>query len=363
MKIFERLNLYLMNRFFMGFVSAYATLGVIVLLFNTVELMRRAAGRDYMSFQTVFGLSLLGLPQIMESLMPFVFLFGAMMVFWRLNRSNELVIIRTGGVSVWQFLKPAFLVALFWGVLQVALFNPFSAAMTERYNVLSAKYFEQSIYQSFISTDGLWLRQNDDTGTVILHAGIVNPDFSLRDITAFFYDENYDFAKRVDADAATLIDGQWIFDRAVITDGDGKRKRQPEWRLNSNLTVDKIQESFSPPESLSIWRLPDFITVLEKSGFSALSHRLYFHELLATPFTLMSMILLAACFSITPQRQKRTLFLISGGILSGFIYYTFSDIVHALGGSGRIPILLSAWAPFFVAVFFGSSFLLHQEDG
>jgi hypothetical protein len=43
MKIFERLHLYLMNRFFMGFVSAYATLSVIVLLFNTVELMRRAA--------------------------------------------------------------------------------------------------------------------------------------------------------------------------------------------------------------------------------------------------------------------------------------------------------------------------------
>ena len=47
-----------------------------------------------------------------------------MLAFWRLTRHNELVIVRTAGVSVWQFLMPAALVALLIGIVAVTIFNP-----------------------------------------------------------------------------------------------------------------------------------------------------------------------------------------------------------------------------------------------
>lgn len=363
MKLSQKLHLYLIGQFFRGFLAAYCCLATVVMLFDTVELMRRAAGRDAISFHTILHMSLLKLPQFMETLLPFVFLFGGMFTFWRLNRSNELVVIRTGGVSVWQFLRPALTVAITWGVVQVALLNPFAAALYARYAQLEARYFEQSLYQSFLSTDGFWLRQAYDGGTLILHANIVDPNFNLHGISGFVYDDRYNFKRRLDASGAKLEPGHWLFDDTTVTALDGAREDKPQFAVPSDLTVSKIQESLSPPESLSAWQLPGFIAVLESSGFSALVHRLYFQALLTTPFILSAMVLIAACFSISPQRNKKTLFLVVGGIFTGFLFYSFSDIVHALGESGRIPIMLAAWAPFFVTVFLGAALLLHLEDG
>ncbi len=363
MRVLDRLHLYLARQFFKGFFTVYMGLAFVVLLFDSVELMRRASGREFVPFRTILEMGLLKLPQMMEMLLPFVFLFGAMFAFWRLNRSHELVVIRTGGVSVWQFLKPALAVAALWGVMQVSLFNPFSAALYAKYSQLEAKYFERGIYQSFISTDGLWIRQIETDFTMILHANIVEPDLSLREINAFIFDPGFVFQRRIDADTAILSEGSWTFDRVTVTEQNGDRTSRPKLQIISSLTLDKIQESFAPPESLSVWKLPGFITVLENSGFSAMPHRLYFHSMLTTPFMLMAMVLIAACFTISPARHQKTVLLIVGGIFCGFVFYTFSDIVHALGGSGRIPVIFAAWAPFFITAFLGIATLLHNEDG
>ena len=55
-----------------------------------------------------FGLILmmagLHLPHLIQQLLPFSILFGAMLSFMRLNRTQELVAARALGISVWQFL-------------------------------------------------------------------------------------------------------------------------------------------------------------------------------------------------------------------------------------------------------------------
>jgi len=61
--------------------------------------------------------------------MPFAILFGTMLAFWRLTRSNELVVARAAGVSVWGFLTPALAVALLIGVVAVTLLNPIASLM------------------------------------------------------------------------------------------------------------------------------------------------------------------------------------------------------------------------------------------
>ena len=46
-------------------------------------------------------------------------------------------------------------------------------------------------------------------------------------------------------------------------------------------------------------------------------------------------------------------------------WYTFflTDIVHALGLSANIPILLAAWTPAGVSMLVGLAMLFHLEDG
>lgn len=43
---------------------------------------------------------------------PFVMMIAAMITFWRLSKSNEFVIIRAAGVSIWGFLTPVLFAVL-----------------------------------------------------------------------------------------------------------------------------------------------------------------------------------------------------------------------------------------------------------
>ena len=103
--------------------------------------------------------------------------------------------------------------------------------------------------------------------------------------------------------------------------------------------------------------------LLENAGFSAQRHKLQLNRLLATPLLLAAVILLAAAFSLRPQRQGPVVLVIVLGMLAGFLLYFLSNFVFALGLSGKIPVILAGWAPAGVSAMLGLAMLLHLEDG
>ena len=137
----------------------------------------------------------------------------------------------------------------------------------------------------------------------------------------------------------------------------------PYHEIETHLTPENIQDSFGPPETLSFWALPKFISVLEKAGFSALRHRLYWHTQLAVPLLLCAMVLLAATFSLRPARRGGAGISVVCGVATGFLLYFLSDVVSALGVSARVPVVLAAWAPAIVSCLLGTAMLFHLEDG
>ena len=46
-----------------------------------------------------------------------------------------------------------------------------------------------------------------------------------------------------------------------------------KYSINTNLTIDQIQENFSPPETISFWALPNFIKIAEEAGFASQRHK------------------------------------------------------------------------------------------
>ncbi len=130
-----------------------------------------------------------------------------------------------------------------------------------------------------------------------------------------------------------------------------------------SLTTESIQESFAPPVTISFWKLPKFIPLLDASGFSSSRHRLHWHSLLATPVVFFAMVLIGAAFSMRHVRFGGLGYMALGCVLSGFGYFFLSDIAAALGASGAVPVLIAAWAPPASAVLLALGLLLHLEDG
>ena len=134
-------------------------------------------------------------------------------------------------------------------------------------------------------------------------------------------------------------------------------------RLPTDLTKDNILESFSRPETMSFWRLPHFIKTIEAAGFTGNRHRLHYYALIAYPVLISSMIFIAASFTLRINRRTGTTAALLGGISCSFALYFVTDIVHALGLSASIPILLAAWTPAGISTLIGLAMLFHLEDG
>lgn len=358
------LSAYLGRQVLFGIGIALFSLAAIALVIDTVELLRRASSRPQTGFSTVVLMAWLHWPFWIQKLMPFAVLFGTMFSFQRLTRSHELVAVRSAGVSVWQFLFPALLVAAGLGAFTVLAFNPLAAVMVARYQVLEAAHLSDRSSLVTVALDGLWLRQPQGDGELLLHAReMTRKPPVLKQVMVFSYEDEVRFAGRVDAEAAHLEPGVWRLVKPVFSHPDGSRETRASHRIPTDLTPGRIQESFASPETMSFWDLPDFIQSLRAVGFSAREHRLYWHGLLALPLLLCAVLLIGTTFSLRLVRRGGTGLLVTGGLITGFAFYALSDVVMAIGLSGRLPAALAAWTPAGVAVLLGLTTLLHLEDG
>jgi lipopolysaccharide export system permease protein len=359
------LSRYLARQVLIGIAIAVFGLAVIAFVADVVELLRRAYGQPGVSLGLVLLMGLLHLPFLVQKLMPFAVLFGTMLTFQRLTRSHELVAARSAGVSIWQFLLPALLVAQVIGIFTLVAFNPLASVLMARYEALQQKYLSQDSDLITVGQGGLWLRQTrEGGGELLLHARQMHPDTGRLDqVVVLEFAADGTFASRIDAALAYLRPGYWELSTPLLSDRDGESRIVPDIRLPTDLTGHRIQDSFAAPETLSFWDLPGFVQELEAVGFSAREHRLYWQGLLALPLLLSAMLLIGTTSSLRLVRRGGVGLLITAGLVTGFLFYILSDVVFAVGLSGRLPAILAAWSPAGIAVLLGCTTLLHLEDG
>ena len=364
MRLSGTLSLYMSRQYLQSIALVFLLVIVTILIADTIELLRRAAGPNKTAtLETVLQMASLHIPFMAQKALPFVVLVGGIVTFARMQRSRELVVARAAGVSVWQFILPVLVISGLLGGVFMTVINPLASATTSRYEQLDATHLRGNSSLLALSQTGIWLRQGDSEGQSVVHAERIDQEtLTLHNTIVFLYAQEDQFVGRIDAAEARLEDGYWNLQDALFTAPDEPARFRANARVPTNLTLERIQNSFSPPETLSFWALPSFIDVLEESGFSSTKHRLHWHSLLAVPLLLCAMVLIAATFSLRFTRRG-TWVLVVAGLLIGFLFYFVSDLVLALGLSGKLPPVLAAWTPAAIFTLLGVAGLFHLEDG
>lgn len=358
------LSRYLATLFMKMFLVMIFGLCAIIYLFDTLELMRRASKVDDVSLTLILKMSLFKLPETGQVLLPFAVLFAAMATFWWLARRHELTAMRAAGYSAWQFVAPLVTAAITIGFFHIMVLHPISSQLLERYKSLEGEYLGQHRKLLTLTRQGLWLREGDPNGEVILHASSVQlSDWSLRGVMVLFYDEVGTHTRRLDADTATLETGRWVFHNAVVHEPGTPEEVSPTYTMSTDLKITDIQESFSDPDTISFWKLPGFIDTLRDTGLETAPMQVYYQSLLAQPLLLAAMILLAATVSLRPPRFQRALFMVVTGMGAGFAVFFLSSFLKALGGSHQLPIVLAAWSTAIIVLLGSVTWLLNTEDG
>ena len=356
------LSLCLGKSFLINFLILMFLLTGVFFVFEIVETLRRA-GQLGVPLNIVVSMSGLRMAEIFQIVMPFGILFGAIYTCWKLNKTSELVVMRSAGISVWQFLSPILASALLLGIISTTVINPVAAIFVKKYEKMNRIYFNQDANPVTVSRTGIWLRQPSNEGYALIHAeSLDQTQWEMTKVTVLFFDPVDNFLRRIDSPVAYLKEGYWEILQATINDRSGSDK-QYSYKIPTQLTAGKIVESLSNPDTISFWDIPSYVNVMEQTGFPATRLKMHFQSLLAQPFLFAAMILLAATFSLRPTRFGGVGTMIVLGVATGFFIFFMESMLSAFGVSQKIPAALAAWTPAITGLLFGGTALLHMEDG
>jgi lipopolysaccharide export system permease protein len=358
------LSRYFALRFLGAAAAVFGGVFVLVVLVDYVEMTRHASNAaPNASALAVAQVSFYRVPQVTERIIPFATLIGAMMCYLTLSRRLELVVARSAGVSAWQFIAPAVVAALLIGVAATVAYNPISAAMREQSKKMEVELFGQRGGPPRSGT-GFWVRQRDVDGQAVINAASSRNQGAVLDaVTVLTFDAAGHFQERIEATSAELEPGYWRLHEAKVYGPTTPPRDHASYLLSTNLTLEQVRESFATPETVSFWELPYYIALAEQAGLAAAGYRLQYQLLLARPFLLAAMVLLAASVSLRFFRFGGVTKMILSGVIAGFLLYVLSKVTEDMSKAELIHPAAAAWLPVLAGGLSGLVVLLYQEDG
>lgn len=361
------LGSYLAKQTVLNFLFVLAVISAIIMMFDMIEILRRTSGRYDVSIGFLLQYVMAKLPETVDKVVPFIVMVSTMITFWRLSKTNEFVIIRAAGVSIWGVLTPVLLTVFGVGVFWIAVLNPVSAKLYELKETMSYRLSTDNPNAFLFSNKGLWMREGKAVDTVsIINAGGLNLQDGvlwLHDVSVIEVDERMQVKRRIEAFVATLDEGVLSLKDVKVYKTGQQVEIINSLAYPTEMNLQRIKDNFVDPEAISFWNLPDTINFYEASGFSVQRHKMRYLSLVALPFLLVAMVLVAGIFSLkASQRQGGVLWMIILGIATGFTVYFTSQVVSAFGINAYIPVWFAVWAPAIVVASLSISVYLHKEE-
>ncbi|MCV2446884.1 LPS export ABC transporter permease LptG [Paracoccus sp. DMF] len=371
------LSAYVARRFLRMFLMIALIFGAILFLIDIVEQIRRFSD-EAIGLSGAAVLSLLNITASFYSIMPLMTVLAGIALFLGLSRTSELVAIRASGRSGLRVLAAPAVAAVLVGMLAVAVLNPMVAATSKRYDDAVARMKSGGGQTISVGANAVWLRQAlqmrgpdgvETMGQVVIQASRASPDATtLYDATFTVFAEGTGPSRRIDAAEARLGDGAWQLSAVKEwplsqPNPEAMARTAATMELPTDLTAARIRDSFGNPEAIPIWQLPTFIKGLERAGFSAQRHKVWFQMELARPLLMAAMVAIAAVFAMRHMRGRKMGLLVLAGFGCGIGLFFLRNLAQVLGDNGGLPPVLAGWAPPVVALLFALGALLRLEDG
>jgi len=357
------LSRYIAGRTLRGIGIALLIVTAIIALVDYVEASRNIGTETNLSPLDLLTLTFLKTPKLIEQTIPFVVLFGVMGALAGMNKRSELTVMRAAGLSAWRFLRPAIIVSALIGVIWSTVINPLSSRMMGEYDARSAQI------TGSLKTNEIWLREGSDTAQRVIQAENLDLLAKRLDKPVFFelaftQDGATVFDRRFDAQTAYLnVAGFWTLENVIENSPGEPPRRTNKVTLQTNINSEDLLEQSGQRIDPPFWKIREEIRTNEAAGFSARKLRLQYHKLLALPFMLIAMTLIAAGVSMYLVRSGGTLRLLIMGSVLGFGVFFVDSVITAFGEVATLPVTLAAWTCPALVLLFGIIHLTRIEDG
>lgn len=300
-----------------------------------------SVGQGHYTLAAAALYTLLYVPVQAYGMLPVATLVGAMLALGDLASHNELMVLRTAGVSAARIGRAT----LSGGVLLLALcvlLGEVAAPPAQRY--AEARRAALTGYNPSSVVGGVWAKD----GPLFVNVRQLGSHDAVRGIYIFRVNAARQLQSVAMADSASFSDGAWrlqgVRETRLTADGASARTLvSSQWRtfltpaLLSLFTVD--------PDSLSARGLYQYVRYLHANGLNADRYIAAFWARVAEPVSLLVMLLLALPFVLGPLRSASAGQRLVTGMLIGIAFYVFNSVFLQSGVVFGLNPVFTAWFP------------------
>jgi LPS export ABC transporter permease LptF/LPS export ABC transporter permease LptG len=288
-------------------------------------------------------------PQVIYLMLPLSILVATLVNFGLLTKSNQVIAIKSAGVSLYRLSVPVLSLAALLSVGMFLFADGVLPETNQRQNSLRNE-IKGKPAQTFYRPDHQWIFGSSSR---IYNYTFFDPDHNVfANLSVFEFDPaTFRMTRRLQAARASwgeAIHG-WILENGWSRDMDGDRVTSYRpFRVETfkELTEDPsyFKKEVKPSEQMSAFELHRYIADLRQSGFDVVRLSVQFYRKFSFPLIAFVVTLIGIPFSFT-MGGKGALTGIALSIGIAIVYWSTASLFEAMGNLNQLPPPMAAWSP------------------
>jgi len=303
----------------------------------------------------------LKLPLIAAQITPVGILLAVLITFGLMNKNNEIIALKSGGMSVYHFLRPILFIGLLITVCLFFLSEIVVPITTSKANEIWRRDVKK--YTLTSTRKNIWFKGHQS----ISHISYFNPkDQTISGITLNYFDQDFRLTRRVDAVKGKFNQGKWLFYdtmEQVLNKKTGSYDVafQSEKFEDINFLPEDLQRAAKKSEEMSVQELYHYVQDVEAEGYDATSYRVDFHSKFALPVACLILCIIGTGITLKKNTRQSLSVTIIYGITVVFLYWISQSFCLSLGHGGILSPIIAAWTANFIFACFAGFNLLNAE--
>jgi lipopolysaccharide export system permease protein len=316
---------------------------VVAGIYLTVDFIERIdnfidAGLPLQRAFLYFGLRL---PLILFQITPVGILLAVLITFGLMAKNNELLALRSSGISLVSLIRPILLSGVASTLLMLLAAEVVMPVAVSQANHIWLQEVKGR-KTSRVRQNDIWLKADD----TILHLKYFNPDsMEAKGVTVHRFDAQFNLIERIDADTAQFQEGAWLLSRGMHQ----QHQKRPNVRLFDHMNVElafapeDLAQAAPKPEEMNFAQLRRYIRKVEAEGYDATHYRVDLQAKAAFPLIALILTLIGAGLAARGKIREGLAGSITYGLGLAFLYWIAFSFSLSMGYAGMLPPIIAAW--------------------
>ncbi len=306
---------------------------------------------------------LLKVPFAAAQFIPVALLLSVLIVFGLMSKNNEIIILKSSGISVYCLVRPVVIIAVCLSFGLVIISEFVAPLCMQKSNEIKYHDIRKETITSF-KKENIWIKDKRRIVHIIHFQLTGNAVFG---VTVYDFDEQFLLVGRMDAESGAYLNERWTLDGIMDqsldkTTGNYRISFYEQRVIQLPFTPADLQSVVKQSSEMNFIELSEYIRKVEGEGYDATAYRVDLYAKTAFPFVCIIMGLIGTGLSVRGKLNKGLAVGISYGIGIAFFYWVFYSFCLSLGYGELLPPLIAAWITNMIFLSFGAVYLMNAES-